>query len=496
MLAENAIAATFPALLVVRIVKAAALIMAGQVAATGIISARVIALMEGGLKAMWMTKLKIASATWVALGFTGIGAGVLAKGMLAARAPDAPSAASGETARIDADKQKAPVEPPAAGKQQQPSSPLQLARNQAESRLNLKQLASAMHNYQATYNHLPAPAIYSGQGDGSGVYGPYNRSAYGPYGRRDPLAMPPPGPMGGPRLMGPGQRVGRGPAPRGPMTEATPYIVSKDGKALLSWRVAILPFLGQGPDSKLYAELNKLYAEFKLDEPWDSAHNKKLLSRMPEVYAPPGMTTRQPYSTFYQVFVGPHAAFQQHRAMSLGSDFPDGMSNVLLIVEAGCAVPWTKPEDLHFAVDEPIPELGGLFPGIFHAAFADGSVWPLSKKVDSDTLRKLVMRDDGEPIDLDRIKVPVSRREAELKQQNDRLKQEVERQRARLQALRREQEALEEMAEGPGTELLKQDNARLEELLRQAHEEADRLNQEIQRLKQALEKRLGEKETK
>src|SRR5262245_56693586 len=51
-------------------------------------------------------------------------------------------------------------------------------------------------------------------------------------------------------------------------------IYGKDGKALLSWRVALLPYLG----------LEALYKEFKLDEPWDSAHNKRLLEKMPAVY--------------------------------------------------------------------------------------------------------------------------------------------------------------------------------------------------------------------
>src|SRR5688572_3110747 len=37
-------------------------------------------------------------------------------------------------------------------------------------------------------------------------------------------------------------------------------ICDKNGKALLSWRVLILPFLD---------EQDKLSAEFKLDEPWD-----------------------------------------------------------------------------------------------------------------------------------------------------------------------------------------------------------------------------------
>ncbi|HMC64014.1 MAG TPA: DUF1559 domain-containing protein, partial [Gemmataceae bacterium] len=39
----------------------------------------------------------------------------------------------------------------------------------------------------------------------------------------------------------------------------------KKGKPLLSWRVALLP----------YVEEEKLYKEFRLDEPWDSTHNKK-----------------------------------------------------------------------------------------------------------------------------------------------------------------------------------------------------------------------------
>src|SRR5262245_25073160 len=41
----------------------------------------------------------------------------------------------------------------------------------------------------------------------------------------------------------------------------------KNGKPLLSWRVAILPYL----------EDQTIYGEFHLDEPWDSEHNQKLL---------------------------------------------------------------------------------------------------------------------------------------------------------------------------------------------------------------------------
>ncbi|MBV9126015.1 MAG: DUF1559 domain-containing protein, partial [Planctomycetes bacterium] len=46
-------------------------------------------------------------------------------------------------------------------------------------------------------------------------------------------------------------------------------ICGKDGRPLLSWRVAILP----------YIEQQNLYNQFRLDEPWDSPTNKKLLAQ-------------------------------------------------------------------------------------------------------------------------------------------------------------------------------------------------------------------------
>src|SRR5438067_2546418 len=57
----------------------------------------------------------------------------------------------------------------------------------------------------------------------------------------------------------------------------TAAITDKNGKPLLSWRVTILPFV----------EHEKLYQQFKLDEPWDSAHNIKLVQQMPSLYQHP-----------------------------------------------------------------------------------------------------------------------------------------------------------------------------------------------------------------
>src|SRR5262249_61611243 len=108
----------------------------------------------------------------------------------------------------------------------------------------------------------------------------------------------------------------------------------KDGKPLLSWRVAILPYIDQ----------QELYNEFHLDEPWDSAHNKTLIERMPRIYQPLHGKAA-PFTTFYQVFVGNGAAFEKDESVDF-AQFTDGTSNTLLAVEAGKAAPRTNPQDI------------------------------------------------------------------------------------------------------------------------------------------------------
>jgi hypothetical protein len=170
-------------------------------------------------------------------------------------------------------------------------------------------------------------------------------------------------------------------------------LTDKDGKPLLSWRVAILPFIEQ----------DNLYRGFKLDEPWDSEHNKKLLGRMPQIYAPVNAKTKEKYETFYQAFAGKGTVFEPGEKIRF-MDIVDGTSNTIMIVEAGDAVPWTKPEDLPFDPDKRLPKLGGEFSDIINAAFCDGSVHEVTKKIDDKTLRALITRNGGEPINSPLIK--------------------------------------------------------------------------------------------
>lgn len=160
-------------------------------------------------------------------------------------------------------------------------------------------------------------------------------------------------------------------------------IYNKTGQPLLSWRVAILPYLDQ----------DALYKEFKQDEPWDSPHNIKLLDRIPMQFAPVGTTVKEKTATFYQVFTGPKTLFDGTNGLRF-NDILDGTSNTVLVVEGGKAVPWSKPEDLPF-VPGKLPKLGGMLRGGFNLLVADGSVRFIPDGFDPQVLEQLILPTDG-----------------------------------------------------------------------------------------------------
>lgn len=171
------------------------------------------------------------------------------------------------------------------------------------------------------------------------------------------------------------------------------------GRPLHSWRVLILP----------YIEEDDLFKRFRLQEPWDSPHNLALLPRMPRVYSAPRAlpvkARADPSSTFYQVFVGKGTAFESTEGLLLPGDFTGGTSNTVLVLEAGEAVPWTRPVDLAWEAGRPLPPLGGIFTGEgrfslfgpnrvkgFNVAFADGFVRFLGPEVREAKLREAIIR--------------------------------------------------------------------------------------------------------
>lgn len=150
-----------------------------------------------------------------------------------------------------------------------------------------------------------------------------------------------------------------------------------------SWRVALLPFLEQ----------QSLYDQYRFDEPWDSEANKLVLEQIPDQYRSP---FDDPASTSagYFVFSGPATVLNAEHTVQL-RNITDGTSNTLTFVEAKRAIPWTKPEDIAYAADSPLPKLD-RWTSELHAAMCDGSVHALADDIAEERLRALITKAGGE----------------------------------------------------------------------------------------------------
>jgi beta-lactamase regulating signal transducer with metallopeptidase domain len=165
-------------------------------------------------------------------------------------------------------------------------------------------------------------------------------------------------------------------------------VIGPDGKTPHSWRVEILPYL----------EGQHLYQRYRMDEPWDSENNKKVLEEMPPIFNDPAANAAR-NDTSYFALVGTTTALGPRD--SKGTQIPeitDGTSNTIAVVEAKQATPWTKPEDIDYDPSKPLPKLGGLHSGGFLAAFCDGSVRFVAETVDQQVLRAMITKAGGELI--------------------------------------------------------------------------------------------------
>lgn len=108
----------------------------------------------------------------------------------------------------------------------------------------------------------------------------------------------------------------------------------------LSWRVYLLPFFGDPASIQLFQQ-------FKLDEPWDSEHNSKLLAKMPDMYRFSKAQVAAGH-TVVQMPLGPGLISEKGKSVRFGN-ITDGLSNTIMIALSTdqAAVPWTKPEDFN-----------------------------------------------------------------------------------------------------------------------------------------------------
>ena len=77
------------------------------------------------------------------------------------------------------------------------------------------------------------------------------------------------------------------------------YVADGDGKPMHSWRVLILPYLGQ----------QELYNAYDFAEPWNGPSNGKLAGRIGNIYLRSGLDSDQIHTTSFVAVVGPQTVW-------------------------------------------------------------------------------------------------------------------------------------------------------------------------------------------
>ncbi|MDR2169010.1 MAG: DUF1559 domain-containing protein [Planctomycetaceae bacterium] len=113
-------------------------------------------------------------------------------------------------------------------------------------------------------------------------------------------------------------------------------ICDADGKPLLSWRVAILPLIGQ----------QELYNKFNLKEKWDSPTNLQLIKSIPPIFTPPN-NTEPNGKTQIQRFTSTETPLSDPN-MTIAKIKQPRTTLMLFQTTESNAIEWTKPDELTY----------------------------------------------------------------------------------------------------------------------------------------------------
>jgi hypothetical protein len=156
----------------------------------------------------------------------------------------------------------------------------------------------------------------------------------------------------------------------------------------LSWRVRLLPFLGE----------QELWRRFRLDEPWDSAHNRALIAEMPPVFRSFRSELHQSEGRANVVApAGPDTFWVPGRQLQF-RDITDGTSNTILLMQVDDALApiWTQPEPFEVTAENVLERARGFEAGRLPLALGDGWVGVLKTPATAAKLFGFFTRAGGE----------------------------------------------------------------------------------------------------
>lgn len=162
----------------------------------------------------------------------------------------------------------------------------------------------------------------------------------------------------------------------------------------LSWRVHLLPYLGE----------TKLWRKFHMDEPWDSPHNQALIAEMPAVFKShlnSAAESNQKGKTLFQLPVGEEGIFGMGRDSVGIPGITDGTVNTLLVVRTvpDAAVVWTQPDDWEYDLNTPSEGLVDQGTGYLLLGTADGATYWLDSDNSEGVLKAMITSSRRENVD-------------------------------------------------------------------------------------------------
>ena len=172
------------------------------------------------------------------------------------------------------------------------------------------------------------------------------------------------------------------------------YTVDKNGKPMHSWRVLLLPYLGE----------HRLHSKYNMSVPWnDPANMRAVGSKMPDVFECPNQNASR-NETSYMVICGPTLVFDGSTTRK-PEEITDKLSDTLLVIEvADTDVHWMEPVDLSASsmtwtinTDKGIGSHHSMEGA--HLLTADGRVRHLDDFTPPEELQGMATRGGGETVD-------------------------------------------------------------------------------------------------
>ena len=170
-----------------------------------------------------------------------------------------------------------------------------------------------------------------------------------------------------------------------PSIEDHPEWFDADGQSKLSWRVHLLPLLGEA----------ELHARFKLDEDWDSEHNLELLEEIPEIFQSVEGSSQSSFLGF-----GGGGMSMASGTLHKTDDLKDDADLTIMLMDVGdrLAVPWTQPIDLPSLDVEKLAEIADDTSGKIQVITVSGKKRTLRKRLSLEQLQAMLSIAGGEEV--------------------------------------------------------------------------------------------------